>query len=864
MVEGSENVEVHEIVSEDGIDDPYGDQCMSPFNTVGDEGGYEEENNNQFMSPINTIETLDTVVGSNDVSIMKCVEPPKVGMIFKSWQDVESYYKEYAEQQGFGVCRPQGVYSKGEVRERIATTWKCECWDRPDMRATREAKKGAKSMDVSGSGGVVGGFMCVDDLSQRKRKSKKCECMAKVYASLNHDGEWEIKKVHLEHNHNPTPRKSKLVKEYRMRGLTSRTRRRLLDYFEEGVPIAQIHGCFAAEVKGLDNLEFTVKDLSHVVYKERRLKMAGGDAAALMNYFKKMQDGNNNFYHSERLDPEGRLRDVIWVDGRSRAAYEEFGDVVCFDATYLTNEYELPFVNFVGVNHHGQTILLGCALVSREDCDTFRWIFEEWLRCMNNRAPAAILTDQAAAMRKPLEEVMPSTRHRWCIWHIMRKIPDKLGKCARYKYFKGVLKAIVYESLTVDEFETRWASLVDDFNLETNDWLASLYVERHMWVPAFMKEYFWDGMKTTQGVESINSFFDGYVNRKTKLFEFPQKYAKAMDKRVRDETAADANCAKYVRRIVTGFTVEKYFQSKYTDNKFQEVFTRLMYCNCKVNKMLDENTIEYAVEDRVWIVPEGKSEEVLTNRRRYLTTTFNKVTKEVIWQCHKFVTHGIMCNHMMQILEHNVVVEIPEMYNRLMEDFEQLCDAAAMVNDDAVVDTVSNALKQLRSEIEECRLRKAAESIFISFPSEGAHGSCVIFGNSSNAFSSGQNATHPEENATDVNLDNSDVSPPSDMRVKDPVLNKKPRVVGKKNKKTSVKVHDGKQSITKGKGLKLRNSGIKGVTKGKVNGHTKAKQMDKTSKAVQKLKSLNDLVPLVHPPTKVMQKGILEQPIPLL
>lgn len=38
---------------------------------------------------------------------------------------------------------------------------------------------------------------------------------------------------------------------------------------------------------------------------------------------------------------------------RSRAAWEDFGDVVCFDATYLTNEYELPFANFVGVNQHG-------------------------------------------------------------------------------------------------------------------------------------------------------------------------------------------------------------------------------------------------------------------------------------------------------------------------------------------------------------------------------------------------------------------------------------------------------------------------------------------------------------------------------
>lgn len=52
---------------------------------------------------------------------------------------------------------------------------------------------------------------------------------------------------------------------------------------------------------------------------------------------------------------------MVWVDARSRAAYEEFNDLVCFDATYLTNDYEVAFANFVGVNHHEQSILLGCA-----------------------------------------------------------------------------------------------------------------------------------------------------------------------------------------------------------------------------------------------------------------------------------------------------------------------------------------------------------------------------------------------------------------------------------------------------------------------------------------------------------------------
>ncbi|KAL2893171.1 Protein FAR1-RELATED SEQUENCE 5 [Bienertia sinuspersici] len=58
-----------------------------------------------------------------------------------------------------------------------------------------------------------------------------------------------------------------------------------------------------------------------------------------------------------------------------RATYEEFNDVVCFNTTYLTNQYELPFANFVGVNLHGQTILLGCALISHETTEIFERVF---------------------------------------------------------------------------------------------------------------------------------------------------------------------------------------------------------------------------------------------------------------------------------------------------------------------------------------------------------------------------------------------------------------------------------------------------------------------------------------------------------
>ncbi|KAI8555847.1 hypothetical protein RHMOL_Rhmol05G0205900 [Rhododendron molle] len=74
-----------------------------------------------------------------------------------------------------------------------------------------------------------------------------------------------------------------------------------------------------------------------------------------------------------------------------------------FDTTYLVNQYNMPFAPFT------------------------------WMTCIWGCAPKAIITDQCMAMKNAIEEVFPNTRHRWCIWHILKKVPEKLGKCNAYK-----------------------------------------------------------------------------------------------------------------------------------------------------------------------------------------------------------------------------------------------------------------------------------------------------------------------------------------------------------------------------------------------------------------------------------------------
>jgi hypothetical protein len=109
------------------------------------------------------------------------------------------------------------------------------------------------------------------------------------------------------------------------------------------------------------------------------------------------------------MDDESRLQNVFWANAQSRAAYEYFGDCITFDTTYLTNRYGMPFAPFVGVNHHGQSVIFGARLISTEDTKTFIWLFETWLGCMNGRAPSAIISDQDRAVKNAIAKVFPNT-----------------------------------------------------------------------------------------------------------------------------------------------------------------------------------------------------------------------------------------------------------------------------------------------------------------------------------------------------------------------------------------------------------------------------------------------------------------------
>ena len=82
----------------------------------------------------------------------------------------------------------------------------------------------------------------------------------------------------------------------------------------------------------------------------------------------------------------------------------------------------MPCGVFCGVNNHGQTIPFAGCLLRDETTTTFTSLFNAFIAA-GGQKPGAILTDQDHAMNRALSEILPDTKHAFCLWHITRKFP---------------------------------------------------------------------------------------------------------------------------------------------------------------------------------------------------------------------------------------------------------------------------------------------------------------------------------------------------------------------------------------------------------------------------------------------------------
>ncbi|XP_042975683.1 protein FAR1-RELATED SEQUENCE 9-like [Carya illinoinensis] len=539
-------------------------------------------------------ETPTTSAGASEKVQMDGDDVPKSKMEFNSLEDLMSYYKEYGKKCGFGVMTKRS--ERGEDGTVRYVTLAC----------ARGGKARNRILNVA-----------------NPRPTGKTECKAKINASKTADGKFRLNTVHNIHNHNLSPKKSRF---FRCNREVSETVKRVLDTNDmAGIRMNKSFGSLVVGAGGFENLPFLEKDCRNYIDKARHLRLGAGGAGALQDYFLRMQYKNPGFFALMDLDDDGRLKNVFWADPRSRAAYQYFGDVVTFDTTYLTNRYGMPFAPFVGVNHHGQSILLGAGLISSEDTETFEWLFRTWLECMDGIAPKAIITDQDRAMKNAISIVFPESQHRFCLWHILKKVPEKLGSYGSYKSgLKTTLMKCVYDTQTREEFENCWDRFITTYNLHENVWLKSLYTEREYW---------------------------------TNLKEFVDQYDNALKKKIENENVADFHSFNVTIPCISRSPIEKRYQDLYTNGKFREVQQQLA-------RVIDLDPVLLKVDGTVktFVVEDEVCLEEFTKLVTHSVQFSQEDTGAAKCSCGLFEMRGIVCRHIFAVFKCNGVKSLPDRY----------------------------------------------------------------------------------------------------------------------------------------------------------------------------------------------------------
>lgn len=239
----------------------------------------------------------------------------------------------------------------------------------------------------------------------------------------------------------------------------------------------------------------------------------------------------------------------------------------------------MVFAPFTGFDNHNRCVTFATALILKEDVDSYEWVFKNFKKAMGG-VPKTLVTDQDPSMIIVAPKVFPTTRHRFCMWHIMCKVSERVGKTLNSsKLFMEKMEAIVWnEEIEAAEFEQSWNTLIAEYKLEGNQWLKRMFDLRAAWIPAYFTDVLVGGvLKTTSISESQNRFFKYYTDKYISLVELMVHYDNAIDTQRHEHNKMNVEQQANMPDLLTRLPIEK---------KCAKVFTKFAFE--KIQKQIEE------------------------------------------------------------------------------------------------------------------------------------------------------------------------------------------------------------------------------------------------------------------------------------
>ncbi|RZC56262.1 hypothetical protein C5167_015115 [Papaver somniferum] len=551
---------------------------------------------------------------------------PAIGQRFVSQDAAYEFYCSFAKQCGFSIRRHRTRGKDGVGRGITRRDFTCHRGGYPQLKPSEDGKL------------------------QRNRKSSRCGCPAylRIVRRADFDvPEWRITGFTNTHNH-------ELLKSNEVRllpaycTLSADDKSRICMFAKAGMSVRQMLRLMELE-KGvkLGNLPFTEIDVRNLLQSFRNVDR-DNDAIDLLSMCKNIKDDDPDFKYDFKIGTNNRLECIAWSYSSSLRQYEDFRDVLVFDTTHRLEAYDMLIGIWIGVDNHGMNCFFGCVLLRDENMQSFSWALKTFLGFVKGVAPQAILTDQNIWLKDAISIEMPSTKHAFCIWHIIAKFSDWFSPLlgSAYDAWRAEFHQL-YKSDTVDDFEVGWTEMTNTYGLHGNKHIASLHALRMYWALPFLRSYFFAGMTSTFQPEKINTFIQRLLGAQSELDHFVEQVSVIAD--FRDQVGAKIKMQGKLNKVSlkTGSPIESHVATVFTPYAFCKLQEELVSAPQYASFQMEQDCFHVRHHTRadggrkvMWV----PSEELIS------------------CSCHQFEFSGILCRHILRILSTNNCFHIPDQY----------------------------------------------------------------------------------------------------------------------------------------------------------------------------------------------------------
>lgn len=576
------------------------------------------------------------------------VEEPKIGMLFANEDKAYEFYVRYAGNVGF--CVRKGWWDKTARSVTRLRVYVC-------------SKEGFRPKS---SGNEV----------KKVRPETRTGCLARMAIKLTSNGKYSVSEFVSGHNHDlAVPLDIQMFKSQKLAKMQfgNHYRTRLIP-----------------------------DEYKNYLRLKRTKSMLMGDAGIMLEYFQRRKGENPSFFYAIQVDEDDQLTNIFWADANSIMDYDYFGDVVCFDTIYKDAECGRPFTQFLGVNHHKQPVLFGSAVLYDETVESFKWLFDAFKAVMGGKQPKTILTGRNSIMSEAISAVLPGTVHRYCVWNIYQTAARNLTQ-----FFKGTetfaldFNQCIFELFDEEDFVAAWKSLLGRYDLEDNEWLATLFEERKNWALPYVQDIFYADIVNTLLREGVNCILQEYLSPEIDFLQFLKKYEEFVKERRYVEQEADYLTSQVTPRA-SSMRVLWQAANVYTHAAFEMFRMEFeLLSNCLVYSGGEVGTVsEYEV--------------AVKDKSKVYFVRYDISDGSALCSCKKFEFVGIPCCHVLRVLDCRNVKELAPQYflKRWRKDAK-----SGLIRDDAgfpVQDEQKSSLQKRYSSL--CRIlyklaARAAENI---------------------------------------------------------------------------------------------------------------------------------------------------------